>query len=141
MLPAASVSVADSVIAFPTPRVTLFGVIATAATGTSLTVTFAKPGTPSITAVITAFPGSSAVTRPDCEIAATVALLVVQTTVRPTMAAPRLSYGVATRPVVAATTRSTSDGTIATDATRAGAATTVTLETSDLPSAVAAMSA
>src|SRR3954465_11903271 len=87
---------------------------------------------------MTAVPGTSAVTRPVCEMAATVALLVVQTTVRPGMGASRLSYAVATRLVPAATNRSTLSGAILTDATFAGAAITVTLESPDIPSTVAA---
>ncbi len=71
--------------------------ITTFDTGTRRTVTEALPAMPSITAVITAVPGTSPVTRPVCEIDATAALFVVQTTVRPGIDAPLLSYGVATR--------------------------------------------
>src|SRR5690349_10782215 len=87
---------------------------------------------------MTAVPGTSAVTRPVCDTATAVALLVVHTTARPGIAVPRLSYAVATRLVPAATTRSTLSGSIFTDATFAGAGTTVTLAIPDFPSTVAA---
>ena len=82
---------AVSVVVLPASMETSDGTTATLATGTSDTLTFAWPVNPSITAVMTAVPGTSAVTRPLWETAATVALFVVHTTERPPIGAPRLS--------------------------------------------------
>src|SRR5262245_24511108 len=105
--------------------------IVTFATGTTRTVTFALPATPSITAVMTAVPGTSPVTCPVCEIDATLALLVVQTTLRPPIATLSGSYGVATRSSPAATNKYTLSGATRTLDTRGGTGTTVMDATAD----------
>ena len=83
VLSSASVTRAVKVVVLSTPTATLDGETITFDTGTSATLTVACPANPSITAVMMAEPGMSAVTRPVCETAATVALFVVHTTVRP----------------------------------------------------------
>src|SRR3954467_1088601 len=89
---------------------------------------------------MTAVPGTSPVTRPVCEIDATLTLFVVQTAFRPPMAVPWPSYGVATRSAPPATYTYTLSGAMRTLDTRGGTGTTVTVATADLPSDVAAMS-
>jgi hypothetical protein len=94
-LPAESFGVAVSCVVPPTYRLAVAGLTATAATGTSATVTVAVPLFPSLVAVIVAAPAATAVTRPVAETEAIPGALLVQVTGRPVSVFPAESLAVA----------------------------------------------
>ena len=111
------------------------GLTATEATGTGLTVIAAVPLFPSLVAVIVAEPVATALTNPLTETVATVALLLVQVTVRPLKGLPLASSGVAVSCCVAPTMSVADGGLTATEAT--GTALTLIAAVPFFPSLVA----
>src|SRR2546429_8729832 len=89
--PAASVAVPVSCTLAPTNTVAAVGLIATAATGTSVTVTAAVALLPSLVAVMVAVPAATPLTRPLADTAAAPALGPVHLTPRPVNAVPTAS--------------------------------------------------
>ena len=94
------------------------GLTFTLATGTNVTVTAEVPVLPSLVAVmVTGPPTTFAVTRPVASTVATVALLVVQVTVRPVSGVPAASFGVAVSWTVSPGCRLAVGGLTSTEAT------------------------
>src|SRR5919198_3824722 len=94
-LPAESFGVAVNCWVPPTVMLAVAGLTATAATGTSATVTLTVPLFPSLVAVIVAAPAATAVTRPVAETEAIPGALLAQVTGRPVSVFPAESLAVA----------------------------------------------
>ncbi len=98
-------------------------------------MTVTEPLLPPVAAVIVALPGATAVTTPDDDTVATLVFELVQVIVRPVMARPEASFGVAVAVVVCPTSSDASPTLAVTDATVAPL--TVTLTDPLFPSLVA----
>jgi hypothetical protein len=105
------------------------------ATGASVTVTLAVPGTPSLVAVIVEVPGPTAVTTPLLETVTAAVLLDVHDTTRPVSTFPLASLSVAVSGAVRPTVRLVLGGVTVTVATGTGI--TVTNDVPVCPSLVA----
>src|SRR6266566_3368681 len=82
-LPLASLGVAASCTAWPTPTLAVAGLTATEATGTAVTDTTADPLCPSLVAMIVAVPAATPVTSPPASTVATAGALLAHVTTRP----------------------------------------------------------
>src|SRR6476469_1056290 len=136
-LPSLVTAVSWTVGVIPRTRSAVEGVSSTVATGAGVTVIWPVPLFPSLSAVIVAVPGATAVTSPVLDTVATAALSLVHVTGRFVSARPRESVRVAVACVVWIALIELDASDTVTVAT--GAAVTVTLALPVFPSLVAVM--
>ena len=135
--PFASVVVAFSAADWPVTSAAEAGLTATAATGTTDTVTVAVAVFPSLVPEIVVVPAAIALTVPEESTVATCGELLAHTTWRPVRVFPPASYATSESVAFPPTGRLAADGAIATDATETG--TTCSGTTADCPLELAAI--